>query len=81
MANPTATLETSLGNVEIELFTDLMPVSAGNFIDLAKSAFYDGLHCRRVIKGFMLQFACPPSEDPASPLCGTGGPPHGTIAD
>ncbi|MGB5350551.1 MAG: peptidylprolyl isomerase, partial [Polyangiales bacterium] len=35
MANPTATLETSLGNVEIEIFADLMPKTAGNFIELA----------------------------------------------
>ena len=59
MANPTATLETSLGNVEIELFTDLMPTTAGNFIELAKSGFYDGLHFHRIINGFMIQFGCP----------------------
>jgi cyclophilin family peptidyl-prolyl cis-trans isomerase len=29
----------------------------------------------------MIQFGCPHSSDPASPRCGTGGPPHGTIAD
>ena len=36
MANPTAVLETSLGSMTVELFTDKMPVTAGNFIDLAK---------------------------------------------
>ena len=81
MANPTAVLETSLGNMTVELFTDVMPVTAGNFIDLAKSGFYDGLHFHRVIQGFMIQFGCPHSKDPESPRCGTGGPPHGTIAD
>ncbi|MGB3052652.1 MAG: peptidylprolyl isomerase [Polyangiales bacterium] len=81
MANPTATLETSLGNVEIELFTDLMPKSAGNFIELAKSGFYDGLHFHRVIDGFMIQFGCPHSRDPNSPRAGTGESPNGTIED
>jgi len=81
MANPTATLETSLGNVEIEIFADLMPKTAGNFIELAKSGFYDGLHFHRVIKGFMIQFGCPHSSDPNSPRAGTGESPNGTIED
>jgi cyclophilin family peptidyl-prolyl cis-trans isomerase len=81
MANPTATLETSLGNVEIELFTDLMPTTAGNFIELAKNGFYDGLHFHRVIDGFMIQFGCPHSRDPNSPRAGTGESPNGTIQD
>jgi cyclophilin family peptidyl-prolyl cis-trans isomerase len=81
MANPTATMETSLGNIEVELFTDKMPVTAGNFIKLAEAGFYDGLHFHRVINRFMLQFGCPHSKDPKSPRAGTGGPPHGTIAD
>jgi len=81
MANPTATLETSLGNVEIELFTDVMPKTAGNFIELAKSGFYDGLHFHRVISGFMIQFGCPHSRDPNSPRAGTGESPNGTIED
>ena len=29
----------------------------------------------------MIQFGCPYSKDPKSPRAGTGGPPHGTIAD
>jgi cyclophilin family peptidyl-prolyl cis-trans isomerase len=81
MANPTARLETSLGTIEIELFTDKMPLTAGNFIKLAKSGFYDGLHFHRVIDGFMLQFGCPHSKDPKSPRAGTGDGPEGTIKD
>jgi cyclophilin family peptidyl-prolyl cis-trans isomerase len=81
MANPTATLETSLGNIEIELFTDKMPLTAGNFLSLARSGFYDGLHFHRVINKFMLQFGCPHSRDPNSPRAGTGDSPNGTIKD
>jgi cyclophilin family peptidyl-prolyl cis-trans isomerase len=81
MANPTATLETSLGTIKIELFTDKMPLTAGNFVKLAKSGFYDGLHFHRVIDNFMLQFGCPHSRDPKSPRAGTGDGPDGTIKD
>jgi cyclophilin family peptidyl-prolyl cis-trans isomerase len=81
MANPTATLETSLGTFEIELFTDKMPITAGNFLSLARSGFYDGLHFHRVINKFMLQFGCPHSRDPNSPRAGTGDSPNGTIQD
>jgi cyclophilin family peptidyl-prolyl cis-trans isomerase len=58
-----------------------MPITAKNFLDLAKSGFYDGLHFHRVIKNFMIQFGCPHSKDPNSNRAGTGGPPHGTIQD
>jgi len=81
MANPTAVLDTSLGTFTIELFTDRMPITAGNFVKLAKSGFYDGLHFHRVITGFMLQFGCPHSKDPNSPRAGTGDGPGGTIPD
>jgi cyclophilin family peptidyl-prolyl cis-trans isomerase len=81
MGNPTADLVTSLGTIRVELFTDVMPKTAGNFVSLAKSGFYDGLHFHRVIKGFMLQFGCPHSRDPESPRAGTGNAPHGTIED
>ncbi len=81
MANPTALLETSLGNIKVELFTDQMPITANNFIKLAESGFYDGLHFHRVIPKFMVQFGCPYSKDPKSPLAGTGDGPDGPIKD
>jgi cyclophilin family peptidyl-prolyl cis-trans isomerase len=73
--------ETTLGNFVVELYTDNMPITAGNFLELAKSGFYDGLHFHRVIQGFMVQFGCPHSKDANSSRAGTGGPPHGTIKD
>ena len=81
MGNPIATFETSLGSFKAEIYLDEMPITAKNFVTLAKSGFYDGLHFHRIIKGFMIQFGCPHSRDPKSPLAGTGGPPHGTIPD
>ncbi len=70
-----------MGNITVELFVDKMPVTAGNFLELARSGFYDGLHFHRVIQNFMLQFGCPHSADPDSPRAGTGDGPNGTIAD
>ncbi len=81
MANPIATFETSLGTFKAELFVDKMPVTAGNFLKLAKEGFYDGLHFHRVIDGFMIQFGCPHSKDPTSLRAGTGDSPHGRIKD
>src|SRR5512138_681861 len=81
MANPIATFETSLGTFSAEIYQDKMPVTAGNFIKLAKSGFYDGLHFHRVIDNFMVQFGCPHSRDPNSPRAGTGDGPDGRIKD
>jgi cyclophilin family peptidyl-prolyl cis-trans isomerase len=81
MPNPTATLSTSLGDFTIELFADKMPITTQNFVKLAKSGFYDGLHFHRVIDGFMLQFGCPHSKDPQSGRAGTGNGPDGCIED
>jgi len=81
MANPKAIFDTNKGQFTAEIFRDEMPITAENFITLAQSGFYDGLHFHRIIDGFMIQFGCPHSKDPNSPRCGTGGPPHGTIED
>lgn len=81
MGNPIAIFETSQGTFQAELFMDVMPITAGNFVTLAKDGFYDGLHFHRVIKNFMLQFGCPHSSDPTDGRCGTGGPPNGCIQD
>jgi cyclophilin family peptidyl-prolyl cis-trans isomerase len=74
-------METSLGTFTVELFLDKMPITAGNFIKLAKSGFYDGLHFHRIISDFMIQFGCPHSKDPKSPRAGTGNGPDGCIQD
>jgi len=78
-ANPVANFETSMGSFSAELYLDRVPRTASNFIDLAKTGFYDGLHFHRVIPGFMNQFGCPHSKDPKSRQSGTGGPKDGTF--
>lgn len=69
-----ATFNTSMGTFKAQLYTDKMPITCGNFIDLANSGFYDGIHFHRVIPGFMNQFGCPYAKDPSSNRAGTGGP-------
>jgi cyclophilin family peptidyl-prolyl cis-trans isomerase len=81
MPNPIATFETSLGTFTAEIFQDKMPITASNFVKIAKSGFYDGLHFHRVIPNFMVQFGCKYSKDPNSAQCGRGDSPFGRIAD
>lgn len=55
MANPTILLETSSGDVLIELFPDKAPKTVENFLTYVKEGFYDNTIFHRVIKGFMVQ--------------------------
>ena len=43
------------GTIALELDADVAPISVTNFIELAKSGFYDGLTFHRIIEGFMIQ--------------------------
>lgn len=55
------------GDIEIELFRDIAPITVDNFVSLVNKGFYNGLTFHRVIKGFMIQGGCPLGT-------GTGGP-------
>lgn len=79
--NPVAVLETTKGTVEIELFADTMPVTAGNFEKLVKEGYYDGIKFHRIIDGFMIQGGDPLTKDDTKmQMWGTGGPGY-AIAD
>ena len=62
-----ATINTNKGQINLNLFADLAPVTVANFVNLAKRGFYNGLKFHRVIKEFMIQGGCPFGT-------GTGGP-------
>jgi len=49
------TIETSLGNIDIELFDDNAPITVANFKQYVNANFYDNTVFHRVIKGFMIQ--------------------------
>src|SRR4249919_3040339 len=55
----TATIHTSMGAIELELFADDAPKTVENFSKLAGDGFYDGLVFHRVIPDFMIQGGCP----------------------
>jgi cyclophilin family peptidyl-prolyl cis-trans isomerase len=62
-----ATMRTTEGPIEIELFEEDAPQTVGNFKKLAGDGFYDGVIFHRVIKDFMIQ-----GGDPTG--TGRGGP-------
>ena len=55
----TATIHTSMGAIEFELFAEDAPKTVENFTKLAGDGFYDGLVFHRVIPDFMIQGGCP----------------------
>lgn len=61
-----ATIETNLGTFKIELFSNVVPDTAGNFITLSRRGFYDDLIFHRVVAGFVIQGGDPLAN-------GTGG--------
>ncbi|MBI5147590.1 MAG: peptidylprolyl isomerase [Parcubacteria group bacterium] len=62
-----ATLETSEGDIKMELFASETPITVNNFVFLARRGFYNGTIFHRTIKGFMIQGGDPKGD-------GTGGP-------
>src|SRR5260370_3844991 len=63
----TATLETSRGQIVVELFPKDAPNTVNNFVFLAREGFYNGTKFHRVIPNFMVQGGDPQGT-------GTGGP-------
>ena len=54
------------GTITVKLDGKTAPITVQNFVDLAKSGFYDGLTFHRIMKGFMIQGGDPNAN-------GTGG--------
>tara|TARA_B100000809_G_scaffold260593_1_gene307821 strand:+ start:1404 stop:1985 length:582 start_codon:yes stop_codon:yes gene_type:complete len=54
-SNPMVVIETSLGNITVELYQDEAPISVENFLTYVRDDFYTGTIFHRVIKGFMVQ--------------------------
>src|SRR5881392_1872922 len=63
----TVLLQTTMGDVKIELLDKTMPITAGNFRKLVAQGFYDGTIFHRVIPNFMIQGGDPQGT-------GFGGP-------
>ncbi len=52
---PQVVLETSFGNITLELYHDKAPITVSNFLNYVESGFYNGTIFHRVIPGFMIQ--------------------------
>ena len=59
-------MSTSMGDIFIELYPDLVPKTVENFVTHARNNYYNHLLFHRVIKDFMVQTGCPKGD-------GTGG--------
>ncbi len=64
---PRVKIETTKGDVVVELFENEAPDTVGNFVSLVEDGFYDGRTFHRVLPGFMAQTGCPVGD-------GSGGP-------
>ena len=73
-SNPVATLTTSLGDIQVELFEDEAPNTVANFVHVAGAGTYDGTRFHRVIKGFMMQGGDPNTRMDDRAQWGHGGP-------
>ena len=54
-SNPVVILETTQGNIELELYPDIAPLAVENFTTHVKNGYYNGIAFHRIIKGFMIQ--------------------------
>ncbi len=54
-SNPVVRLETSLGEITLELYPDKAPATVANFLQYVREGLYDGTIFHRVISGFMIQ--------------------------
>lgn len=64
---PQVELDTEFGPLTVELWNDVAPGHAANFIKLVDDGFYNGLTFHRIIPKFVIQGGCPRGD-------GTGGP-------
>jgi cyclophilin family peptidyl-prolyl cis-trans isomerase len=55
MANTMVKMQTTLGDMTIELDAGAAPITVKNFLEYAKDGYYDGTIFHRVITGFMIQ--------------------------
>ena len=51
----TAVIQTSMGDLSVEFFSDTAPITVNNFISLSNDGYYDNIIFHRVISGFMIQ--------------------------
>jgi len=76
-----AIIKTDFGSIKFSLLPDIAPETVRNFLELAKSGFYNGTLFHRVIPGFMIQGGDPNTKNPDKSMWGQGGPGHNLKAE
>ena len=54
-ASTIVVLETTQGDIELQLYPDAAPKTCENFVGLVEKGYYDGIIFHRIIKDFMIQ--------------------------
>jgi peptidyl-prolyl cis-trans isomerase B (cyclophilin B) len=73
--NEVAVIKTALGEMVVEFWPEVAPMTVENFKKLARAGFYDGTASHRIIKEFMIQCGDPLTKDPTKEAAwGTGDP-------
>ena len=54
-----ATIDTTMGSIQVELFPACAPQTVANFVKLADSGFYDNVTWHRIVPGFVIQTGDP----------------------
>lgn len=67
-------MDTTYGEINLELWPDIAPKTVDNFVTLARKGFYNGIYFHRVIPDFMIQGGCPNTRDDDRRNDGQGGP-------
>ena len=74
-------IKTDFGSIKFSLLPDIAPETVRNFLELAKSGFYNGTLFHRVIPGFMIQGGDPNTKNPDKSMWGQGGPGYNLKAE
>ena len=69
-------ISTKSGNIVVELYPEIAPITVKNFQGLVKDGFYDGVTFHRIVKGFVLQGGDPDGTG----YVGSGKPIKGEFA-
>ncbi|MDB5355662.1 MAG: putative bifunctional phosphatase/peptidyl-prolyl cis-trans isomerase [Phycisphaerales bacterium] len=69
-----AVMSTEKGPLTMMFYYDVAPITAGSFLDLARTGYFDGLTFHRIMPGFVLQGGDPKGD-------GTGGPGYNVQAE
>jgi peptidyl-prolyl cis-trans isomerase B (cyclophilin B) len=65
--NYNAVITTDAGDIELELYDDITPMTVENFVNLSRLGFYDGLEFHRVLADFVSQAGDPVGDGDDGP--------------